>query len=93
MTYNVAIALACYIDPETFNLVPIWCEERRRRWAGLMMLYMIQNTSLGCPDPSWHIKYNVRLPADVNDVDITLSGIHENFLINSESTIAQPSKQ
>jgi hypothetical protein len=79
MTYNVAIALACHIDPENFGLDPIQCEERRRCWAGLMMQYTIQNTLLGSPDPSWNVKYDVRLPADVNDSDITLAGIRETF--------------
>jgi hypothetical protein len=78
MTYNVAIALACHIDPKKFNLDPIQCEERRRCWAGLMMLYTIQNALLGNPDLSRQVSYDVRLPADVNDVDITLSGIHGN---------------
>lgn len=79
MTYNVAIALACHIDPSTFSLDPIQCEERRRCWAGLMMLYTIQNTILGNPNPSWRIAYEVQLPADVNDSDISLSGIKETF--------------
>jgi hypothetical protein len=78
MTYHVAVALACHIDPENFELDPIQSEERRRCWAGLMMLYTIQNTFLGNSDPSWHINHNVNLPADVNDLDITLSGIKEN---------------
>jgi hypothetical protein len=60
MTYNVAIALACHIDPSTFNLDPIQSEERRRCWAGLMMLYTIQNTALGNPDPSWKIYYLIK---------------------------------
>jgi hypothetical protein len=80
MTYNVAIALACHIDPSTFNLDPIQSEERRRCWAGPMMLYTIQNTALGNPDPSWKISHDVRLPADMNDSDITLSGIQETFI-------------
>jgi hypothetical protein len=75
MTYNVAIALACHIDPSTFSLTPIQCEERRRCWAGLMMLYTIQNTILGNPDPSRLLSHTVKLPADVNDSDITLAGI------------------
>ncbi|KAG4437053.1 hypothetical protein IFR05_007467 [Cadophora sp. M221] len=79
MTYNVAIALACHIDPSTFNLDPIQCEERRRCWAGLMMLYTIQNTAIGSPDPTWRISSNVKLPADVNDAAITLDGIQESF--------------
>jgi hypothetical protein len=79
MTYNVAIALACHIDPSSFNLNPIQCEERRRCWAGLMMLYTIQNTVLGNPDPSWRMSYDVRLPADVDDTAITHSGIQESF--------------
>jgi hypothetical protein len=79
MTYNVAIALACHIDPEKFNLNPIQCEERRRCWAGLMMQYAIQNTFLGSPGRSRHLDYDIRLPADANDTDITLLGIQENF--------------
>ncbi|KAH9209154.1 hypothetical protein DL95DRAFT_344754, partial [Leptodontidium sp. 2 PMI_412] len=79
MTYNVAIALACHIDPSAFNLDPIQCEERRRCWAGLMMLYTIQNTAIGSPDPTWKISSDVKLPADVNDEAITLTGIRESF--------------
>lgn len=79
MTYNVAIALACHIDPENFNLDPIQREERRRCWAGLMMQYTIQNTVLGSTDPSRRMAYDVHMPADVNDIDVTLSGINENF--------------
>ena len=86
MTYNVAIALACHVDPETFNLDPIQCEERRRCWAGLMMQYTIQNTFMGSPDPLWRINYDVRLPSDVNDSDITLLGIHESFTRPTQMT-------
>jgi hypothetical protein len=75
MTYNVAIALGCHIDPDHFGLNPIQCEERRRCFAALTMLYTIQNTALGNPDPSWHLNHDVQLPADVNDVDINHSGI------------------
>jgi hypothetical protein len=78
MTYNVSTALACHVDPENFNLDPIQCEERRRCWAGLIMQYTIQNTFLGNPDPSRRINYAVKLPADVNDTDVMLSGIREN---------------
>lgn len=79
MTYNIAVALACHIDPSKFDLDPIQCEERRRCWAGLMMLYTIQNTIIGNPDPSRQISYDVGLPADVEDEDITLAGVHESF--------------
>jgi len=78
MTYSVAIALACHIDPEALNLNPIIAEERRRCWAGLMMQYTIQNTILGSPDPSWRVTQDVKLPADVNDSDITLVGMKSN---------------
>lgn len=77
MTYNIAIALGCHIDPVKFNLDPIQAEERRRCWAGLMMLYTIQSTALGNLDPSRQGLYNVQSPADVNDNDITLSGVQE----------------
>jgi len=78
MTYNIAIALGCHIDPDKFDLNPVQSEERRRCWAGLMMLYTIQNTLLGSPDPSWKPPTNVRLPADANDIDISASGMIES---------------
>jgi hypothetical protein len=63
------------IDPKHFNVDPIHQEERRRCWAGLMMLHMIQSTALGNPAPSWQVSNTVQLPADVDDIDITLDGI------------------
>ena len=69
MTYNIALALGCHVDPDNFGLSLVKCEERRRCWAGLMMLYTIQNTALGNMD-SQRLQHQVRLPADVNDVDI-----------------------
>jgi len=75
MTYNVAIALACHIDPSHFNLDPLESEQRRRCWAGVMMLYTIQNTLLGNPEPSGRLTHSVRLPVDANDVDITPTSI------------------
>lgn len=77
MTYNVAIALACHIDPSTFNLDLIQCEERRRCWAGLMMLYTIQSTIMGNPGPTFRTSSSVKLPANVNDQDISLTAIEE----------------
>jgi hypothetical protein len=69
MTYNIALALGCHIDPGSFGLSPVKCEERRRCWAGLMMLHMIQNTAMGNIN-SQRLQHQVRLPADVNDIDI-----------------------
>ncbi|TGO72872.1 hypothetical protein BELL_0411g00140 [Botrytis elliptica] len=74
-TYHVAIALGCHVDPSILHLDPIQSEERRRCWAGLMMLYTIQTTALGITDSFWTCKNTVRLPADVNDTDITLTDI------------------
>jgi len=73
----VAVALACHIDPSMFNLDEIQCEERRRCWAGLMMLYTIQSAIMGNPDPTFRTSSSVKLPADVNDTDITLTMIQD----------------
>jgi hypothetical protein len=72
MTYHIALSLGCHVDPDEFALDVVRAEERRRCWAGVMMLYMLQNTSLGRlgPDPR-HASEGVRLPADVNDSDLT----------------------
>ncbi|OAK99966.1 hypothetical protein IQ06DRAFT_250469, partial [Phaeosphaeriaceae sp. SRC1lsM3a] len=71
MTYHIALSIGCHVDPIDFGLDAVRCEERRRCWAGVMMLYLLQNTSLGHlgPDPR-HASEGVRLPADLNDIDI-----------------------
>jgi hypothetical protein len=71
VTYHVALSIGCHVDPCEFGLDVIKSEERRRCWAGVMMLYMLQNTSLGHlgPDPR-HASEGVRLPADLNDSDL-----------------------
>jgi hypothetical protein len=79
MTHSIATSLSCHLDPSnlpSLNLSPVECEERRRAWAGLMMLYTIQSTLLGNPASSHlHLPNNVQLPTDANDVDITTQGI------------------
>jgi hypothetical protein len=77
MTHSVAIALGCHVDPQNFELNPIQIEERRRCWAGLLMLYTIQNTILGNPDPSWPHNHQVQLPLDANDDEITVAGVQK----------------
>jgi hypothetical protein len=68
LTHHVALSIGCHIDPSNFDLTPIECEERRRCWAGLTMLYTIQNTSMGNLWPSHHLSdYPVHHPANIND--------------------------
>jgi hypothetical protein len=71
--YNIALGLGCHVDPDQFGLEPADCEERRRLWAALMMLHTIQNVSLGSYD--LNIKSDVKMPADVDDVDIGKSPV------------------
>ncbi|KAH8434333.1 Zn(II)2Cys6 transcription factor [Aspergillus melleus] len=75
-TLNIAIAIGCHIDPALLNLHPVEVQERRRVWAGLMMLYTIQNTCLGNLAP-FIVENNVQLPADVEDTDIIPEILHE----------------
>ena len=73
MTYHIALSLGCHIDPNEFNLDVISSEERRRCWAGFMMLYMIQNTSMGNLGPNpWEASEGVQMPADLNDKDLVI---------------------
>jgi len=71
------VRLGCHIDPSEFNLNPIHCEERRRCWAWLMMLYTIQNTMLGNQHPLPRISQTVQLPLNINDDGISSDGISE----------------
>lgn len=67
--YNIALALGCHIDPDAFDLGAVKREERRRCWAGLMMLHTIQNTTMGNLDQR-SIESRVKMPADVNDDEL-----------------------
>ncbi|OJJ50485.1 hypothetical protein ASPZODRAFT_147994 [Penicilliopsis zonata CBS 506.65] len=68
-THHVAIAMGCHIDPDRFFLGPIEREERRRAWAGLMILYIRQEAAVGSLDQRF-LMQDVKLPADINDVDL-----------------------
>ncbi|CAD0084268.1 unnamed protein product, partial [Aureobasidium vineae] len=71
-TYHMALSLGCHIDPSSFKLNLVECEERRRCWACVMMLCTLQNTSMRNLAPHYNSSYySVRMPADVNDFDLT----------------------
>lgn len=87
LTYNLALSIGCHIDPSHFGLDQVECEERRRCWAGLMMLYTVQNTSmgnLGLPN----ISSTTRSPADINDAELVLGRADTDL----EKTSAQASQ-
>jgi hypothetical protein len=69
LTRNIALSLGCHVDPEHFGLDIVEAEQRRRSWACLTMLYMIQNTCLGSIDTS-PIQSSVRMPLDVDDDEL-----------------------
>jgi hypothetical protein len=76
-TLNIAIAIGCHIDPALLNMQPVEVQQRRRAWAGLMMLYTLQNTCLGNLAP-FQVENNVQLPADVEDDEIVAGSFHED---------------
>lgn len=86
MTFHIALSLGCHIDPSEFGLDVVRSEERRRCWAGIMMLYMIQNMSMGHlgPDP-WNASEGVRMPLDLNDSDL-IPGEYDLIVVPSWAT-------
>ena len=71
LTIHLAFSIGCHIDPERLGLDTIECEERRRCWAALMMLYTWQNVTMGNLGASHtEFKANTKLPADLDDEDI-----------------------
>ncbi|KAJ5234590.1 uncharacterized protein N7469_003758 [Penicillium citrinum] len=91
-THHVAISMGCHIDPERFPLGSIEREERRRAWAGMMMLYTIQNSSFGSLDQS-NISQDVKMPIDVDDVDLlTGSGIPPTSDPTSSPSATRPTQ-
>ncbi|KAJ5815216.1 hypothetical protein N7474_006993 [Penicillium riverlandense] len=89
-THHVAVSMGCHLDPERFPLGAIEREERRRVWAGLMMLYTIQNTSFGSLDQQV-LSQDVKLPADVDDVDL-LTGPSASTTSDLSSSPARPTQ-
>ncbi|KAJ6115319.1 hypothetical protein N7486_001097 [Penicillium sp. IBT 16267x] len=92
-TLNIAVAIGCHVDPARLNVTFIQAEERRRAWAGLMMLYTIQNTCLGSIAP-FEITNDVRLPLDMEDDEITAQSFSVNDLdiINTLSGSRPPTR-
>lgn len=91
-TLNIAIAIGCHVDPALLNLPPVEVQERRRAWAGLMMLYTIQNTCLGNLAP-FKVKNNVQLPADLEDEEIVPGSTHEVlYVVESSPRPRKPTK-
>lgn len=66
---HIAIAIGCSVDPAKLDVGIIEAEERRRCWAGLMMLYTIQSTNFGNIMP-FSVQADVLLPANVNDEEL-----------------------
>lgn len=71
LAHNVALGIGCHVDPSHFNLDIIECEERRRCWSGLMMLYTLQNATLGHLGPHHKsLSSSTLAPADINDDEL-----------------------
>lgn len=90
-THHVAISMGCHLDPERFTLGPIEREERRRVWAGLMMLYTIQNTAFGSLDQQ-PLAHDVKMPADIDDVDLLTSPSLKRSAASSSSPPPRPTQ-
>jgi hypothetical protein len=67
---NIGIALGYHVDGQRLDLPPLETELRRRCWAGLKMLYAIQASTFGLIDTGRLADDQVKLPLDVDDVDI-----------------------
>jgi hypothetical protein len=79
------------VDPSELNLDPVRGEQRRRCWAGLMLLYTIQSATLGNLTPmKLTASATVRLPADLDDEDIAIHGVQHRHTEGSEA--APPTK-
>ena len=79
LAHHLALSIGCHVDPDTLGLDLIEKEERRRAWAGLMMLYTNQNAALGHIGlPHTVLPASSKPPADVNDDDITQDILEPN---------------
>ena len=74
LTHHLAISIGCHVDPEELGLSMIECEERRRCWACLSMLYTNQSTTLGGIGNPQILQQNAttRPPLDCNDHELAM---------------------
>ena len=71
LAHHLSLSIGCHVDPSAFGLNALECEERRRCWAGLRMLYTVQNTAMGFTGLAHALlPSNCEPPADVNDKDL-----------------------
>lgn len=73
MIFNIALSIGCHIDLAGLGLGNVESEERRRVWAGVLMLHTIQNVGFGSFSAS-NQSHSVRLPADVDDANLHEEG-------------------
>ena len=74
-TFHICVSLGMHVDPSELNLNPVRSEQRRRCWAGLMLLYTIQSATLGNLAPvKLTSAATVRLPSELDDEDISPHG-------------------
>ncbi|CAZ84742.1 unnamed protein product [Tuber melanosporum] len=77
LTANIAAGLGCHKDGANLGLDPVETEQRRRCWAAILMLDAFQASAFGRPSMMRATQFETRLPLDVNDVDITRTGVRE----------------
>lgn len=70
MALNIGIALRCNIKTKPSTMGWIEFEQRRRCWAGILMLHTYQAILFRDVNVSAFSEIEVTLPADVNDADI-----------------------
>jgi hypothetical protein len=83
---NIGIALGYHVDGQCLDIPPLETELRRRCWAGLKMLYAIQASTFGLVDTGRLADDQVKLPLDVDDVDIHPDHVHVNSNKPTEMT-------
>ncbi|KAI1260875.1 hypothetical protein F5Y18DRAFT_244778 [Xylariaceae sp. FL1019] len=84
---NIAIALQCNSESAPSGLSRIEVERRRRCWAGLLSLYTYQAVSFPGLDLIFLSDDKMVMPADVNDTDISESGVSGRSSPRTQMTV------
>jgi len=73
LAQNLGIALRCHLDDDKDCCITR--EQKRRCWAGLLMLHTISAVSFDNVQIPSLREYDTKLPADLNDIDIQIRGV------------------
>lgn len=70
MAFNIGVTLGCHVDGSRLNISFYEAEQRRRSWAGLMLMDMFLTSASGRPSILNRSCFNTQLPRNMDEEEL-----------------------